>query len=130
MTEPIKEAMEIWGRAVGAHEMAKFRMSDIPDIAAALVIQEALAERDGLRPMSEAPRDRTPVLVKLRDDAFRCDGGRFSHYAGRWFVAYHEGTTVSDYDLGWGLFPGFGGVVDANLEGWLPLPTLKGRTDD
>lgn len=83
---------------------------------------EALAERDGLRPMIEAPRDRTPVLVKVRDDVN-------THYAGRWFVAFYEGVTDDDYDLGWGLYPGYGGVLDRNFEGWMPLPK-KGRTDD
>ncbi len=70
-----------------------------------------------LRPMDEAPHDRSFVLVKVRDDV--PDGVR---YAGRWFVAFHEGKTASGYDLGWGLFPGYGGCDDSWLEGWMPLP--------
>ena len=72
--------------------------------------------------MESAPRDRSYVLVKVRDGAFACTP--FSHYAGRYFVAYHEGLTPSGFDMGWGLFPGFGGVSDRNLAGWMPLPFL------
>lgn len=70
-----------------------------------------------LSPMSAAPRDRTFVLVKVRDDC----GHR---YSGRWFVAFHEGY-VDDFNMGWGLFPGFGGVNDACCEGWMPLPPAR-----
>lgn len=83
------------------------------------------AQRKGvdLRPMKQAPRDRSFVLVKVRDNAF--DGTRSHHYSGRWFVACHEGITHSDFDIGWSLFPGFGGVGDIVLEGWLPLPPAR-----
>lgn len=71
----------------------------------------------GWQPIESAPRDRTHVLVKVREDAFA------GSYSGRCFVAFHEGATSSGgYDLGWALFPGFGGVGDADLEGWHPLP--------
>jgi hypothetical protein len=74
----------------------------------------------GWRDIADAPRDRTHILVKVRDDAFA--GTHFAHYSGRCFVAFHEGVTSGGgYDLGWALFPGFGGVGDSDLEGWMPL---------
>ena len=84
-----------------------------------------IAELEGervLRPMDEAPtHDRQFILAKVRDDAWP-EGERFGHYSGRWFVPFHEGTMDSGYDLGWGLFPGFGGVSSHMFEGWMPLP--------
>lgn len=84
--------------------------------------------RGGWKSMDSAPRDRSYVLVKLRDDALQ--GGNFSHYAGRCFVAYHEGLTASGYDMGWGLFPGFGGVCDNQIAAWMPLPLYRGASHD
>jgi hypothetical protein len=80
-----------------------------------------LAVVPGWQDIASAPRDRTHVLVKVRDDAFA--DSHFRHYAGRCFVAFHEGVSSgSGYDLGWALFPGFGGVSGGELEGWMPLP--------
>ena len=84
--------------------------------------------REGWQSMDSAPRDRSYVLVKLRDDALQ--GGNFSHYAGRCFVAYHEGLTASGYDMGWGLFPGFGGVCDNQIAAWMPLPLYRGASHE
>lgn len=75
-----------------------------------------------LRPMSEAPRDREFILAKVADDGLA--GGMGEHYAGRWFVIRHEGVTQGGYDMGWGLFPGFGGVSDRHFAGWLPHPRI------
>jgi len=104
MTEPSKEAMEIWGRAVGAHEMAKFRMSDIPDIAAALVIQEALAERDAWQPIETAPMDGTWVLC--------------------WGPDCEHSVAIFSPNPCWPEYPEY--------THWMPLPTppAEGRTDD
>jgi hypothetical protein len=72
----------------------------------------------GWRPIESAPRDGSWILAQLGD----LTDDRWSHLSGRCFVIRHEGATPSDYDLGWSLFPGFGGVSDIWFAGWAPLP--------
>lgn len=81
--------------------------------------QELREQIARLRPMAEAPKDRTPILARLGAN----DSPTLAHLTGRSFVVFHEGTTSSGYDLGWALFPGHGGIPDEWLDGWLPLPT-------
>ena len=67
--------------------------------------------------MESAPKDGSYVIVfyqSLHDHN--------EHWNGRAFVARHEGVH-DGYDMGWGLFPGYGGVSDKNLSHWAPLPT-------
>lgn len=72
-----------------------------------------------LRPMSEAPRDRTCILAYAR----QIEEERWEHLSGRPFVIYHEGHgRLTDIDLGWAMYPGFGGAPDRWFAGWLPLP--------
>lgn len=77
------------------------------------------AEPSGWRPMESAPRDRTYILARV---APRDGDDRWGYLSGRCFVIRHEERTPSGYDLGWSVFPGFGGVSDDWFEGWLPLP--------
>lgn len=73
-----------------------------------------------LRPMSEAPKDRTYILAR-----FHQPDPEFNSYAwhGRTFAIRHEGyTEPSGYDMGWSLFPGYGGCSDHMFSGWMPLP--------
>lgn len=98
------------------------------DLKSALAVALTAAEQRGfklcqdaattLRPMSEAPRDQSMILARYnpRDDH---PDVRFK---GRWFSIWHEGVTEGGYDMGWALYPGYGGVSDANFDGWLPLP--------
>lgn len=123
MTEAVCYLYEHPDKAPQLTKMRWAHMVDLGWTETPLYPAEALAAKDALRPMRDAPKDRTFVLVKVRDDC----GHR---YSGRCFVAYHEGVTPGDYDMGWGLFPGFGGVNDVCLEGWLPLPALKEKNDD
>ena len=73
----------------------------------------------GWRPIEEAPRDGTRILALIGD----VDDTRWRHISGRIFEARHEGKTDSGYDLGWSLFPGFGGVGDNWFVAWQPLPS-------
>jgi hypothetical protein len=76
-----------------------------------------------LLPMSEAPKDGSYILGYYRS----IDNERTEHWDGRAFVIRHEGKTASDYDLGWALFPGYGGVPDICFAGWAPLPAALSR---
>lgn len=79
-------------------------------------------DMQALRPMSEAPRDRTRILAKVKDDDER--------FPGRIFEVRHEGVIEPDgFDLGWSLFPGYGGVPEHQFEGWLPCPALGSSPD-
>lgn len=82
--------------------------------------EQTEAREVALRPMREAPRGEY-VLARYRQN----DDERTEHYSGRWFVIRHQGKTVSDFDLGWSLFPGYGGVPDYCFDGWLPLPEAR-----
>jgi hypothetical protein len=77
-----------------------------------------------LLPMSEAPKDGSYIVGYYRS----IDNERTEHWDGRAFVIRHEGKTASDYDLGWALFPGYGGVPDICFAGWAPLPAALSQT--
>lgn len=79
--------------------------------------ERAFAEQ-GWQPIETAPKDGTRIVVIYRT----LPDGYAAHFDGRAFVAFHEGVTASGYDLGWALFPGFGGVPDKCLSHWMPLP--------
>lgn len=74
-------------------------------------------EASGWQPIETAPRDGRYILA-----VYRSEYGYAAHLNGRVFVVRHEGKTPSDYDLGWALFPGFGGVPDISLSHWRELP--------
>lgn len=76
-----------------------------------------------LKPMSEAPRDRTPVLARFRDDlvTIRADLDRLH---GLWVVVRYDGF---DDHHSWGLAGPFGyGGIDAKwFVGWQHLPARQ-----
>jgi len=74
----------------------------------------------GWQPIETAPRDGRFILARLGT----IDNDRWSHLSGRCFVIRHEGYTVGDYDMGWALFPGLGGISDHWLAHWMPLPDI------
>lgn len=71
------------------------------------------------RPIKTAPKNRTDILVLLRRDIPEL---RERRHAGRQFVALHPGVDHDGFDVGWSLYPGYGGVPDDWIAGWLPLP--------
>lgn len=90
-----------------------------PRILAALATEASAYPRKlDLRPMADAPRDRSPILALYNPP----EDHREARFRGRWFVIFHEGMTEGGYDMGWALHPGYGGVSDSNFAGWLPLP--------
>jgi hypothetical protein len=76
---------------------------------------------DELRPIEEAPKDGTPVLVKVRDDIYpvlRPNRADLEDWNGIWAVMKNYGNTME-----W-LFAapvGHGGFPDEWMVGWLPL---------
>ncbi|MBS1096363.1 hypothetical protein JK191_02000 [Gluconobacter sphaericus] len=89
--------------------------------------EEQGKDRDGsLRPMSEAKKDRTPILAKIHDDLFpriRPERKDLEPWNGRWVVVSHPGILEDGFDLGWGVAApvGHGGFPDDWFVGWKPL---------
>lgn len=80
-------------------------------------------DRDRWQPIETAPRDGRYIVA-----LYRSLDGYAAHLDGRAFVVRHEGVTPSDYDLGWALYPGYGGVPDKCLSAWIPLPPAPGES--
>jgi len=73
-----------------------------------------------LQPMTDAPRDRTPVLLKMK--AAEALPERAHDLAGIVFVGRHAGCFT-----GWSFAApvGYGGIPDTWLEGWAPIPDMQ-----
>ncbi|MFT9323550.1 MAG: hypothetical protein ABF537_05225 [Acetobacter sp.] len=73
--------------------------------------------------MSEAPKDRTPILAKMRSDIYPESSNR-SGWNGRHVVIRHEGILDDGFDMGWSVAApvGYGGMPDEWFLGWQPLP--------
>jgi hypothetical protein len=68
MTEPSKEAMEIWDKAMREFVAMENVDAEIAEENAALVIQEAIAERDGRIAELEGHHDEGWAQAKLKED--------------------------------------------------------------
>lgn len=75
-------------------------------------------------PMNLAPRDGTRILAMIAPNESRY----LEHNVGRIFEIRHEGVTAGGYNMGWAVYPGFGGAPDHYFIGWMPspLPPLSG----
>lgn len=83
---------------------------------------QARAE-EGWHPMSEAPRDGSYILAIVAPNR----GRHLEHQAGRMFAIRHEGLSEpSGYDMGWAVYPGFGGATDHDFACWTRLPAPPG----
>lgn len=74
---------------------------------------------EGWRPIETAPKDGTAILAIVAKNETR----HLGHLEGRAFVIRHEGFMRSGYDLGWAVFPGYGGASDFLFSHWMPLPS-------
>ncbi len=77
-----------------------------------------------MRPMREAPKDGTPVLVKIKDDLspWGIEPGSFGgtdRFAGLHAVMRSRGDIM---EWGFAAPVGRGGFPDEWLDGWWPLP--------
>ncbi|HEY9219577.1 MAG TPA: hypothetical protein VIO94_16130 [Phenylobacterium sp.] len=84
----------------------------------------------GLRDISGAPKDRTPILAKFRDNIYpgiRPGRDDLEPWNGRWVVIHHPGVTADGFDIGWSVSApvGNGGFPDEWIEGWAPLPPAE-----
>ena len=70
------------------------------------------------QPIATAPRDGRYILAIVGENSQR----HMQQNVGRMFVIRHEGTTCSEYDLGWAVYPGYGGESDRTFSHWQPLP--------
>lgn len=80
---------------------------------------QRFGQEEGWQPIESAPKDGSYILAIVAENESRHMG----HLAGRMFVIRHEGRTVSDYDMGWAVFPGYGGAPDSFFTHWMPLPS-------
>ncbi|MFT8445087.1 MAG: hypothetical protein ABF751_09770 [Acetobacter orientalis] len=115
MTDPRIEA------ATKAIQEAMIKRGISPDAEA--LAKAALAAAVSWRPMSEAPKDRTPILAKMRSDIYPESSNR-SGWNGRHVVIRHEGILDDGFDMGWSVAApvGYGGMPDEWFLGWQPLP--------
>jgi hypothetical protein len=73
-----------------------------------------------------APKDGRYILAVVAPDR----GRHLEHHAGRVFAIRHEGQTPSGYDLGWAVYPGFGGASDHDFTKWCPIPAFPATPSD
>jgi len=85
--------------------------------ALSLPITQRDEQGDQWRAMADAPRDGRYILAVVAQNR----GRYLEHQAGRMFVIRHEGV-IDTYDMGWAVYPGFGGCSDHDFAGWMPAP--------
>lgn len=133
MTDP----MELVGRLEAAKRSTMmggetcFMSVDLSTEAAACI-----REMVEWRPMSEAPKDRTPILARVHDDLYPRVVGEprvdLEPWNGQRVVVHHPGVCEDGFDLGWSVSApvGHGLGRDDWFSGWLPLPPAPGAEDE
>ena len=80
-----------------------------------------------LKPMSEAPLDGTPVILKFKDDL--TEYSKDEYWLSSWTSAFFVGKNHGNI-MGWCFASpvGHGGIASAWLEGWADLKEIKPYT--
>lgn len=78
------------------------------------------------QPIESAPRDGTYIIAIIAANDCR----HLQHQEGRMFVIRHEGKTVTGYDMGWAVYPGYGGASDIFFSHWMPLPDAPKASEE
>lgn len=81
-----------------------------------------------LRPIAEAPKDRTTIWAVLHADIYpRLEPGRpdLERWNGLHLPLRHPGLADDGFDIGWSIAApvGFGGFPDRYIAGWILLPS-------
>ena len=87
--------------------------ADMEDVFTAMRAALEAAEKAAWRPIEEAQKDGSWILARLKSN---------TSWPGRLFQVRHEGLLVADYNIGWSLFPGYGGLTDDDFDVFRPLP--------
>lgn len=120
----ISHLQEAWSALEGSESERK---REIQEAEARGAAEQRRKDAEGsLRPMSEAKKDRTPILAKIHDDLFpriRPKREDLKPWNGRWVVVSHPGILADGFDIGWGVAApvGWGGIADDWFVGWKPL---------
>lgn len=87
------------------------------------------ASGSGWRPISEALKDQTPILVVFKNPIPR-DLDDLRHWDGAQAVLRHPGVAEDGFDIGWAFAGpvGYGGFPDEWIAGWLSLPSPPAPT--
>jgi hypothetical protein len=89
-------------------------------LLAALSTPAAQPVEGDWRSFETAPKDGDYILAIVAPNESR----HLGHHSGRMFVIRHEGYTApSEFDMGWAVYPGFGGAPDSYFSLWMPLPS-------
>lgn len=113
MTVDYEEGRRLLAEYRQPHIMLSSKYTDERHALACFLLDhaEALLNPDPWRPISELPeewKDGRWIEAVVADNAD--DGARLT--PGRVFVIRHDGVTQSGYNLGWSVYPGYGGVSD------------------
>lgn len=120
LTESVNQAWAIIGDNARCSVPATFigwLLQEYESLSAEKGRLEAAAR---LRPMSDAPKNRTPVLLQVKASLPRDDLRRWE---GLQFVGHHSGNWDDGFDPGWNMSApvGHGGFPDEWFDGWRPL---------
>lgn len=122
MNEAFKEAVHQWIKEDAPLSMKMTFRAELRD---KLLARLEAAEKAAWQPISTAPKDRTSVILRLKNRLVRPGRGDLRDpWEGLTFVGRHPGLADDGFDIGWNFAApvGHGGFPDEWIAGWRPLP--------